>query len=98
MGTQIELFARLAASEVCPSCGASLTWQPSPDGQGVDLLHPQPPCAAFRQFVEDLVERHGKLKAERELAQSGGLCETTGKPWTDCYCEECKRELRRANR
>lgn len=53
-----KLFDKLAANEVCPGCGVALTWKAAPNGQTVDILHPQPPCAAFRRFVDELMRAH----------------------------------------
>ena len=95
MSSATDALARLAATEVCPGCGASLTWKPSPDGQGVDLLHPQPPCAAFKRFIDDLLERHALVKAERDRKrwEPFGYCDVTGLSKTECVCDSCKTEM-----
>lgn len=96
LSSATDALARLAVTEVCPGCGASLTWKPSPDGQGVDLLHPQPPCAAFKRFVDDLLERHAQQRAERDQQRATklwGWCAVTGIAKVDCFCEACKAEL-----
>lgn len=56
--TAMKLFGKLCANEVCPGCGVALTWNATPDGKSVDILHPQPPCVAFRRFVDELLRAH----------------------------------------
>lgn len=48
--------------EICPACGASITWERSPDGTSVEVLHPYdpkigPPCAPFKAFCDQLQQR-----------------------------------------
>jgi hypothetical protein len=56
-------FARFDLTHTCPGCGATLTRKVHWDTtlkQGttaVDLLHPQPVCAEFAEFVQRLLER-----------------------------------------
>lgn len=48
--------------EICPACGAAITWNRSPDGSSVEILHPYdpkagPPCAPFKAFCAQLEQR-----------------------------------------
>lgn len=44
----------------CPACGATITWNKSPDGLSVEVLHPYDPkidaapCAPFKAFCDRL--------------------------------------------
>jgi organic radical activating enzyme len=46
--------ARGSCDDNCPGCSERVTWQVSSDGTSVELLHPQPPCDGFREFVDKL--------------------------------------------
>jgi hypothetical protein len=47
--------AGLVAAEYC-RCGKLVTFKPAQGGLSLDVLHPQPPCAEFAEFVDKLVE------------------------------------------
>ncbi len=52
--------------DTCPACGAPITWNKSPDGSSVEILHPYdpklgPPCAPFKAFCDRLQRRRDAL-------------------------------------
>lgn len=42
----------------CPGCCEVVTFKVCNGGMSVDVLHPEPPCAPFREFVERLQSAH----------------------------------------
>lgn len=52
-----ELARIRMLGDVCPGCGATITYTESNGGRTMDVTHPQPPCERFRAFCERLLER-----------------------------------------
>jgi hypothetical protein len=44
--------------EVCPGCGATITYTASNGGRTMDITHPDPACLRFRRFCTDLLQAY----------------------------------------
>lgn len=51
--------------ESCPGCGEKITYAITNGGWTVDITHRQPPCEAFRRFIERLVVRHDSTSGRK---------------------------------
>ncbi len=60
----MKLFAAGAGIKPCPGCAASIEFRSVNQGQSLDVIHPQPPCPTFREFVAKLHERHAQNLAK----------------------------------
>lgn len=73
--------------DTCPACGAAITWNKSPDGSSVEILHPYdpkigPPCKPFKVFCDSLQQR------AREQQPSLGLHDLMPEAWQP-VCGSC---------
>lgn len=63
-----EELARIRMlGDVCPGCGATITYTETNGGRTMDVTHPDPPCERFRHFCERLLQRASPGSGRRTL-------------------------------
>jgi hypothetical protein len=86
MGEQLDLFHE--GIEKCPACGATITWNRSPDGSSVEILHPYdpkigPPCAPFKAFCDQLQQRAVAFDLRTEWKRSAARIPPRAEHWRE---------------